>query len=61
MIEAEDLENQVLTTYSSKEGVYIRQGERLIITTVYENPLEEEVDAMGGFFILYDSDGEPDA
>ena len=61
MVEAEELENQVLTTYSSTEGVYIRQGERLIITTVYENPLDEEIDAMGGFFILYDPEGEPDA
>ena len=61
MVEADKIENARLTTYSSSEGFYVRQGERLIITTVYENPLDEEVDAMGGLFILYDPLGEPDA
>ena len=54
------LEHQRLTTYQSVEGFYVRKGERVIVTTVYENPLDEKIDAMGGFFFLYDPDGTPD-
>lgn len=60
MIEAAELEHQRLTTYQSKEGFYVRRGERYVVTTIYENTTDEKIDAMGGLFLFYDPDGTPD-
>ncbi len=55
------IEDQRLSTYSSTTGFFVRRGERYRITGVYENTSEERVDAMAGFFFLYDPKGKPDA
>ncbi len=57
--DATALEAQRLTTYSSKAGFYIREGELLRINAVYENPTDRPIDAMGGFFVFWDPDGKP--
>ncbi len=61
LLKAEKLEDQRLTTYQSTKGFYVRRGEQLRITAYYDNPTDEKIDAMGGFFVLYDPEGKPDA
>lgn len=57
----EKLEDQRLSTYQSTKGFYVRRGELLRITAYYDNITDEKIDAMGGFFVLYDAEGKPDA
>lgn len=61
LLKAESLEDQRLTTYQSAKGFFVRRGEQLRITAHYDNPTDEKIDAMGGLFVLYDPEGEPDA
>ena len=58
---AERLADQRLDTYASTEGFFVREGETYLMTAVYENPTDKEIDAMGGFFIFFDPEGKPDA
>lgn len=60
LVDAELLEHQRLTNYISEEGFFIRRGERILVTTIYENASYEKIDAMGGIFVFYDPKGRPD-
>jgi hypothetical protein len=42
-----------MQVYSSADGYPIRAGETYRITSVYQNPNDEKVDAMAGLFMLY--------
>ena len=61
LTKAEKLSDQRLGSYSSKDGFFVREGETYLMTTVYDNPTNEKIDAMGGFFIFFDPGGKPDA
>jgi hypothetical protein len=58
---ADDLADVRLDIVHLPQGVFVRRGERLRVTAVYNNTSDEKVDAMGGLFVLYDPKGEPDA
>jgi len=42
--------------YSSTDGYKVRAGETYRITSVYDNPGPEKIDAMAGLFMLYSRD-----
>ena len=56
---ADKLEDARLSVYSSTEGFYVVRGEKLRVTTVYDNKTDEKIDAMGGMVLMYDPTGEP--
>ncbi|MDJ0523587.1 MAG: hypothetical protein QNJ90_16070 [Planctomycetota bacterium] len=61
MRKADKLEDMRLDTYCDPVGFFIRRGEKLHITTVYDNKSDQKIDAMGGLLLLYDPAGKPDA
>jgi len=58
MQKADRLQDERLSIYSSGEGFFVQRGERLRVTTVYNNTSDEKIDAMGGMVLMYDPDGE---
>jgi hypothetical protein len=45
-----------MQVYSSGDGYSFRAGETYRITSVYENPNQDKIDAMAGLFMLYSRD-----
>ena len=45
-----------MQVYSSGNGYPVRAGETFRITSVYQNPNEDNIDAMAGIFMLYSRD-----
>jgi hypothetical protein len=61
LTKAADLGDARLSTYASREGFAVRAGDRWRVTSLYENPTGDRIDAMAGLFLFYDPDGKPDA
>jgi hypothetical protein len=49
--------NGAMQVYSSEAGYSVKAGETYKITSVYENPTPDKIDAMAGLFMLYSRDG----
>jgi hypothetical protein len=45
-----------MQVYSSRDGYAVHAGETFRITSVYQNPNQEKIDAMAGLFMLYSRD-----
>jgi hypothetical protein len=45
-----------METYSSAEGYAVRAGDTFRISTVYNNPTSEKIDAMAAVFLFYSAD-----
>lgn len=58
---AEKPEDARLDILHFPAGIYIKRGQKLRVTTVYENTSATKIDAMGGMYVLYDPLGKPDA
>ncbi len=61
MHHARALEDERLEILHFPKGIFVRRGERMRLTTVYNNTSDVKIDAMGGLYVLYDPNGKPDA